>query len=128
MDTPGTQPVVIPEVSRLYVCEDDGLVHITFPSGRVDGNTVRELYEAAALRVTSARGRLLVDFTGVDMVNSGTMGMMVTLKKRCMSEGAQFHIAIPDPNVRRQFQVMNLHLILQIYASPAEAIAVFKRA
>jgi anti-sigma B factor antagonist len=112
--------------ARLSVCQHDRITHVTFPNGRVDGNTVRELYESASVLVNSAQVRFLVDFTGIDMVNSGAMGMMVTLKKRCMSEGAQFHIAIPDPNVRKQFQIMNLHLILSIYSSAGDAIAHFK--
>lgn len=121
LDRPtATQP------TRLAVRVNEGVTHVTFPSGRVDGNAVRELYEVAAVRVNSAAVRFLVDFSGVDMANSGAMGMMVTLKKRCMSEGAQFHIAIPDANVRRQFQLMNLHLILNIFPTTPEAVEKFK--
>ena len=120
------EALAIPGSTRLAVRQHGGVTHVTFPNGHVDGNTVRELYEAAALLVTSAQVKFLVDFTAVAMANSGAMGMMVTLKKRCMSEGAQFHIAIPDPNVRQQFQIMNLHLILNIFSGPAEAMERFK--
>jgi anti-sigma B factor antagonist len=115
-------------LTRLAAAEAGGILHITFTASHIDGATVRELYETVALRVTGSHVRLLVDFTGVEMVNSGLMGMLVTVKKRCMSEGAQFHVALPAEELRRAFELMNLHLILAIFPTPHQALQRFKPA
>jgi anti-anti-sigma factor len=111
-----------PAPPRLLVEHLDGHIRISFPQGKIDGNGVREMYEAAAQILNQRGPKMLVDFTGVGMVTSATMGMLVTIKKKCLSAGAQLHIAIPDSRVMQQMQIMNLHRILNLFPTPQEAV------
>ena len=111
---------------HMDVRHDGSLVWVRFPSGRVDGTAVRTLFEAAAQLVSGRECRLLVDLTDVNYINSGAVGIMVTLKRRAMMEGAQFHLAIPSDRVRETFLVMHLDKVIDIFSTAEEALAAFK--
>ena len=101
------------------------LIHMTFPRRSVDGTAVREMYETAADHFDNSHVKLLIDFTGVGLVSSGAMGMLVTIRKKMLQSGGQMHVLIPDPQVMQTFQVMNLHLVLPLHTE-AESARKFK--
>jgi anti-sigma B factor antagonist len=92
----------------------DGLVHVTFPAGRADGTAVRELFEALAVIFERPGVRLLLDFTGVDHLTSGMIGMLVTTRKRAMPAGGRVAVALPDPLLMQQLSVTNLQRVLTV--------------
>lgn len=112
--------------TRLAISEDRGAHVIRFPSGEVDGTAVRELYEQATQLTNTPNAHLLIDLTGVKMVGSAAMGMMITVKKKCLHSGAQLHIVIPTEYVMHAFEAMNLHLILAVFRRYEEAIENFR--
>ena len=106
---------------RVRIERDGGMLHLTFPRRTVDGVAVREMYEAAADYFDDPHLKLLVDFTGVPLINSGMMGMLVTLRKKLLQSGGQMHVLIPDPQVMQTLQIMNLHLVLTLFSEPEAA-------
>lgn len=114
------------EPDRLRVDEEKGIHRMTFPRGTVDGVAVREMYEATAALMDHRNLKLLVDFTGVQMLSSGVMGMLVTIRKKLMHTGGQLHIAVPSERAMESFHVMNLHLLLTLFPTPEEACGKFK--
>ena len=104
----------------------DGIVHVRFP-GKVDGNGVRELFELSAEIMDSDDPLLLVDFTGVPLVTSGAMGILVQIKKRFLSVGGQLHIVLADEHNRQAFELMRLDIVLKLFDSIEQARAAFKR-
>jgi anti-sigma B factor antagonist len=114
------------ENDRLEIRHDGDLVMIRFPRGRVDGSAVTELFEAASQVVAGRGAKLLVDLSGVNHVNSGGVGIMVTLQRRAMTQNVAFHLAIPSEKVRETFEVMHLHRVLSIFHTVDEALAAFK--
>src|SRR5262245_11906807 len=100
---------------HLEIHHDGPFVRVTFPTGRIDGAAVNELSDGAAQLVGGMETRLLVDLTGVNYVNSAAVGIMVTLKRRAMQEGAQFHLAIPAQTARQVFNEMRLDKVLDIF-------------
>ncbi len=100
--------------------------HVTFPQARFDGNAVRELFEFSN-EIPPHHARLLVDCGDLELVPSGAMGMLVTIRKRFLSHGGQLHIAVPDPRIRGAFHAARMQLILQLFDSTSQAIAAFKR-
>ncbi len=105
----------------------DGVYWIRFPEGRqVSGHAIRELLELSSDVLDRSNAKLLIDLTGLPMANSALMGMLVTVKKRCLSAGAQMHVVCPAANVREQFEVMNLHLILKLFDDLETARRQFK--
>ena len=95
-------------------------------SDRADGVAVRELYEASAELVDMDGLRLLIDLSPLTMVGSGLMGMLVTVRKKCLSGGAQCHVLITSPLVMESFTILRLDRILPLYATAEEAVKAFR--
>ena len=112
--------------ANVAVAHEDDVHLMNFPQGRIDGNGVREMYEQCVALAEGTSSRILVDLSGVDKVTSGAMGMLVTMKKRCLGTGAQLHIAAPDDMVMDSFKLMRLDLVLNLFPTVQSALAVFK--
>ena len=111
---------------RLLVERIDRMTTLRFPRGIVDGITVREMFEATASLMDHHGIRMLIDFTGVGMVPSGAMGMLVTIRKKLMHVGGQLHVAVPDPNVKQTFIITRLDQLLSLFDTAEAALAAFK--
>ncbi len=115
----------MPDFTHIH-CEHHGdLAHVTFPLGRFDGVAVRELFECSN-DLPASHAKLLVDTTGVGLVPSGGMGMLLTIRKRFMSSGGQLHVALPDPNIMQAFTIASMDRMLKLFASVEDAKAGFK--
>lgn len=110
---------------RVRIERAGGITHMTFPRKVIDGVTVREMYETAADYFDDSHLKLLIDFTGVSLISSGGMGMLVTLRKKLLQSGGQMNVLIPDAQVMHTFSIMNLHLVLPLH-SDMEAARKFK--
>lgn len=99
----------------------DDIAHMTFPTGKVDGHAVRRMYETTAELMDERDLKLLIDFTGVGLLSSGAIGMLVTIRKKMMSIGGQLHVLIPDENVMGTMRIMNLHIVMNLFESPEPA-------
>jgi anti-anti-sigma factor len=111
---------------RLLMREVSGLVTLGFPRGVVDGVAVREMLETTALLTDRHNLRMIVDFTGVAMVPSGAMGMLVTIRKKLMHVGGSLHVVVSDPNVKQTFLLTRLDKILCLFDTVDQAAAAFK--
>ncbi|MDH3583163.1 MAG: STAS domain-containing protein [Phycisphaerae bacterium] len=114
------------DAPRLDVQDDGQVACVRFPRGQVDGLAVRELYETAIELTDRDHVRMLVDFSGVRLVTSAAMGMLVTIKKKFLQCGGQLHVVIDRPEVRAPFELMNLHIVLNLFEDIAEARRRFK--
>ena len=121
------QPAAKSQPNHMEIRHEGDLVILCFPSGRVDGTAVTELFETASQLFSGRGGKVLVDLTSVNYVNSGGVGIMVTLQRRAMTENARLHIAIPSDKVRETFEVMHLHRVLNLFKSREEAVAAFEK-
>ena len=110
----------------LNIEQTAGITHVRLPPKQVDNQSIRELYELTAALSDERNVKLLVDLTGIPSASSGLMGMLVTMKKKCLSFGGQLIVAAIDPMILEQFQIMNLHLILTIEPDVEAAKSRFK--
>lgn len=116
-----------PAIPASVVVRPERGVHVmVFPTGKIDGNAVREVYEQTVAHIAVANARLLVDLTGVQHVSSAGIGMFVTLRKKCLGVGSQMNIAVPNPQVMNVFNIMRLELVLPLYPTREQAFAAFK--
>jgi anti-anti-sigma factor len=109
------------EPDRVRVERHERLSVVCFPRGRVDGNTVRELFETAMALTASPPPRLVVDLTGVPLASSGLMGILVQIHKRYLQAGGRMVVAVSDERIRGAFEVANLHQLLGLYATMDDA-------
>ncbi len=117
--TPKPPPIIALEHCEGYVC-----VH--FPAQRADGMACRALYESTVALTDQHHVCLVVDFTGIDLVSSGMMGMLVTVRKKFLGSGGQLRVVIPNPRVMEQFNVLNMGRVLDLCDSRDIAITSFK--
>lgn len=109
-------------LTRLCATRLDDAIHVTLPSGKADGVAVRELYELSAQLLDRHHTHIVVDFTNVNFVPSGMMGMLITVRKKLMGTGGQLHVVINDELVLNAFHLMKLDRILSLCNSLDEAI------
>lgn len=128
MTTPSPQPnpPSSEEPPRLEFAAVGTASRVTFPRRKIDGIAVRMLYEYAAGISEQRQPRLIVDLTGVPLVSSGVMGILVTINKLFRHVDGQLHIVCPDPLVVQQFDIMNLSLILKLFPNEQLAMQQFK--
>ena len=124
--SPDTNSSPAQEPPRLEFATVGSASRVTFPRRKIDGIAVRILYEHAAGLSESRQPRLIVDLTGVPLVSSGVMGILVTINKLFRHVDGQLHIVCPDPLVVQQFDIMNLSLILKLFPSEQLAVQQFK--
>ena len=105
-----------------------GVQVMVFPAGVLDGNAVRRMYELGVEHISAPNARLLIDLTGVTRVSSAALGMFVTLRKKCLGNGSQMHVAVPNEEVMAVFTLMRLEIVVPIYDSRDEAFTRFKPA
>jgi len=89
-------------------------VHMTFPSKVIDGNAVRDMFEHTATLTEEGNPRLIVDFTGITFVNSGAMGMLITMRKKLMHVGGEMRVVIDHDQVRHAFHTTRLDAMLDL--------------
>jgi anti-anti-sigma factor len=114
------------EPARLHVVEVRGATCVSFPRQKIDGVAVRELYEVAMAMTDGQHPKLLIDLTGVAMIPSGAVGIILAIRKKFLQCGGQVHIAGADPLVMQSLEVMSLHRLLRVFSTADEAIAAFK--
>jgi anti-sigma B factor antagonist len=105
----------------------DGAVRLWFVRGLADGVAVRELYEAVAVVIDEPSPRVVVDFTGVEHVSSGMLGMLVTATKKVRQAGGRVAVVMPDERVREQVVMTRLHLVFDVHAGLDEAYAAWRQ-
>jgi anti-sigma B factor antagonist len=107
--------------------EDD--VTIVYCRGRV---TYRD--EAAALSGSIAEllpqihqtRQLVLDLSGVEMIDSAGLGELVALLNWIREEGGAIKLASPHGHVRRLLELTNLSSVFEIHPSLQEAVVAFR--
>ncbi len=102
--------------------EEDGLCIIAL-SGEIDLACSPELREILGVHAKARRGALLLDFAGVEYVDSSGLATLVEYVKKVQSFGGRLALAEVSARVRTIFDLVRLSEIFPIYATLAEAKA-----
>jgi anti-sigma B factor antagonist len=89
-------------------------------SGVVDLATHDRLAEHLGALVSSDGGRVAVDLTGVEFIDSTGLNALIRLDD--LTEGRQVFIVPPDSPAGRLFEITQLDQVLRVYGSRAEAM------
>lgn len=105
-----------PADEPLRIRRADGLVHVTFNDSYVlgDGKIERIGDTLVALIAEDAQPRLLIDFSGVKMISSMLLGVLLTVNNRVKSKQGQLRLANLAPRVRDMLLVTQLHSLFLI--------------
>src|SRR6266481_843339 len=86
------------------------------------GPEARSLTEIIAEVLPSAR-RMVVDLSGVEVVDSAGLGELVLLHMWAEAAGYGFKFASPSKSVRQLLELTNLVSVFDVYPSVADAMA-----
>jgi anti-anti-sigma factor len=113
-------PVLIEPVDEI-VRDERGLV--VRLCGELDLHSVPVMRKALLELEADAPDRLVVDLSGVDFIDSTSLGVLVEAKRQADSRGRILVLAGPGSHVRRALSVSGLDRHLSIAGSVEEALA-----
>ena len=100
---------------------DDGTFVLSV-AGELDVASAPEV--RSALRAAQARGhpRIVVDLSGVPLVDSTGLSVLVVAHKRLRREGRELLVVIPESGLMTKFHIAGLDRLLSIAPSRAAAL------
>jgi anti-sigma B factor antagonist len=105
-------------------CEDvDDRTRILTATGEVHVSTAPELAEQLNAALTAGRSRIVLDFTGVEFIDSTGLSVLLNALRRVTRAGGGMAIVCSNPTVLRLFEVTKLDGTFDICATRGEAIA-----
>ncbi len=93
--------------------------HVSILDSLVIDAIARELY---ALVDDRAVRKIVLDFAGVKFLASQAVGVLITLKRKAEAIDGQVLICSMSGEIRRVFEIMNLHNVFRFHASEAAAL------
>ncbi len=72
--------------------------------------------------VQQGQHRLLFDLTGVDFIDSFGLGVLVGALKRVRLLDGDMRLVVPEPRIRRVFELCDLDRVFTLHPTVAEAV------
>ena len=116
----------MPGTLRVDVAEVDGVQIISFRERLLfDDKTVREVSDQinAALPSNGKPIRLVLDFSGVDLISSSLLGKLILLLRRIEGGSGRLLLCELSPTVQAVFKTSNLDKLFKIVRDRAAALA-----
>ena len=101
----------------------DGPWTVVTVAGELDVVGGPELREAVITEVTGGRHRLVLDLGGVDFIDSFGLGVVVGALKRVRLLDGDLRVVVPEPRVRRVFEVCDLDRVFELHPTVDDAVA-----
>jgi anti-sigma B factor antagonist len=89
--------------------------------GRLNMVSASALREIVSEALAAGRTRIVVDFSGIDFVDSSGLGALIGCLKSARQAGGDLRIAQPTAQVTMVLQLSNLDRVLKSYGSAEEA-------
>ena len=116
----------MPATPRIEVAESDLARIIRFKDRMVfDDKTVREVGEqiSAALPNDGKPLRVILDFSGVELISSSLLGKLILLLRRIDSTGGRLRLCELSPTVQSVFRTSNLDRLFAIDRDQTASLA-----
>ncbi len=92
-------------------------------AGELDVVGGPDLRQTVMAEVREGRARLVFDLTGVDFIDSFGLGVIVGALKRTRLLDGDLRVVVPEPRVRRVFEVCDLDRVFDLHATVESAVA-----
>jgi anti-sigma B factor antagonist len=115
----------MPATPRILVTEAEGAQVVSFNDRLLfDDRTVREVSEQlnAALPNDGKPIKLVLDFSGVDLISSSLLGKLILLQRRVDGSGGKLRLCELTPTVQSVFKTSNLDRLFGIVRDRAAAL------
>jgi len=108
-----------------FVVTNSGPVTVLTIVGRLDSNTSRELEDKVMGIIAGGSQRLLMDFGGVDYINSSGLRVLLMAFQHLKKSGGALHLCDIKDYMREVFEISGYNEIFPIFPGQAEALAAF---
>jgi anti-anti-sigma factor len=117
------------EPQRIQTQDQGGVTIVRFKDRQLfDEPTVREVgEELLALLPEGEPCKIVLDFTGVDLVSSAMLGKLIVLQRRIAEPGGKLRICEISPNVYSVLKSTNLVRFFQTCRDTGEALEALAR-
>lgn len=105
--------------------ERNGKVVVLRPTGMIDSEASRTLFEKIAELLVRGEHYLLLDFTEVSYINSTGLGALVYATKKVAGAGGKVVLAGVKEPVQKIFKISGLISTLTVYSTEVEALGSF---
>lgn len=102
--------------------EESGFT-VVAPAGEVDVFTAPKLDEALAPLTSQQQPRIIVDFTGVDFLDSSGLGVLVKALKRVRDHDGTLRLVVTSDRIAKVFRVTGLDAVIPLYDTLPDALA-----
>lgn len=106
-----------------YDLRDESGVRIVEPRGPIDVSRSLALRELLGQLIGGAHGRVLLDLSGVTLIDSSGVGVLITAHRRAEQAGVAFGLAGPNASVSRVFELTRTDRLLRIFPDVGEGVA-----
>lgn len=117
------QAVSTKKALRLDLSTDSVGTVVLHCEGRIIYGPEAHSLTALVADVLPTVGRIIVDMSGVESIDSAGLGELVLLHMWAKAAGGTLKFACPRPRVRELFELTNLASVLDTYYTLAEASA-----
>jgi anti-anti-sigma factor len=104
----------------------DGDILVLSPAGRIDNDTSPAFQTRLLSAVTLAGAAVLVDFSAVKYISSAGLRALMMGSKQSKAAKGRLAIAALGPVVKEIFEISRFSLVVQVFDTPADAIAALR--
>jgi anti-anti-sigma factor len=104
----------------------DGDILILLPVGRIDNDTSAAFQTRLLASLTSAAAAVLIDFSRVDYISSAGLRALMMGSRQAKAVKGRLAVAALGPVVKEIFEISRFSLVVQVYETPAEALAALR--
>lgn len=102
-----------------------GPVTVMTIQGRLDSSSSKELEDKVMGLLAGGTTRLLMDFGGVDYINSSGLRVLLMALQHLKKNGGRLHLCDIKDYMREVFEISGYTEIFPIFPGQAEALAAF---
>jgi anti-sigma B factor antagonist len=102
--------------------EASGVSTVVHVGGDLDVYTAPRLREGLEKAIATG-GRLVLDLSGVQFIDSTALGVLVAAHQRAQENGGDFRLVVDDPFLLKIFRITGFDGIFSIYPQIEDALA-----
>jgi anti-anti-sigma factor len=106
---------------------NDGEIPVLKCRGRIVYRDEAAVLANNAYEILQKHGRLVLDLSGVENIDSGGLGALVMLQMWASQGGGELKMCTPTRRVRRLLELTNLHSILELHTTREQALEAFSQ-
>ena len=109
----------------LILRRNEGEIPVLQCQGRIVYRDEAAALSDKAYKILQEHGRLVLDLSGVENIDSGGLGALVMLQMWAHQGGGELKLCTPTRRVRKLFELTNLHSIFELHPTREEALGAF---